>query len=284
MDLAFTINRKYIGQFKVTLRSVFESNAGENLKIHLLHVGLDEEDEKDLKRFCEGRAEIFFYEIDCSVFEGMPKMGNDTTYSAYMKVLIPYYLQHLERVLYLDCDIIVRKSLSPLFEDSGAFLSCVIDERINRKRKEHILQIIGKAGVLYFNSGVMLFDFGKSEAIVPREEVLHYMKENCGLIRWHDQDILNHFYAENCRWLELKYNYLTTYRSLWDVIFPVGKRKAVIVHYANWKPWNENYIGKYYRLYLKYYRRCKGEKGVDYLKKRNLKAQLKLIGKYLFRR
>lgn len=285
-NVAFVINRNYIGQFKVTLYSLAKSNGDMTFSVHLLHNDLSEEDKADLERFVASlRAEIFFYPIDDSPFEGLPKMGYDQSYTAYYKVLLPYYLNELSKVLYLDCDIIVRGSIRELFEmQTGAFLSCVEDYKISRKRKEHVARINGNENIKYFNSGVMLFDFSKAESIAERDAVIGYISENRDIIRWHDQDILNHFYAADCYFLPDKYNYLTTYRSIADAVFAKGKKAAVIVHYANWKPWNANYIGKYYRLYKTHYRKLRGEKGVEFLHGRNPFAQLKLIFKYLFKR
>ena len=164
-----------------------------------------------------------------------------------------------------------------------AFLSCVADYKINRKNKDHVEKITGDGSLTYFNSGVMLFDYSKSEQLVPREELLEYIGLNKDLIRWHDQDILNHFYADKCRLLDEKFNYLTTYKGLKDLFIQKGKKDAVVVHYANWKPWRSNYIGKCYKLYKKNYKELIGEKDVNFLKRRSLFAQLKLILKYIFR-
>lgn len=284
-NVAFVINRNYIGQFKVTFYSLVKANNNLNIFVHLLHSDLSDEDKSDINRFVNSyNAKINFYKIDDSFFEGLPKMGYDASYTAYYKVLVPYILGNLEKVLFLDCDIIVRKSIMPLFEeDSNAFLSCVEDYKINRKRRSHKLKIIGDEKATYFNSGVMLFDFSKADGIAPQEKVISYIAENKEVIRWHDQDILNHFYAKDCRLLDEKYNYLTTYKSVKDMFFPKGKKRAVIVHYANWKPWKSNYIGKYYGLYKSNYNALKGEKCVDFLMKKSLKEQLKLIFKYLKR-
>lgn len=282
-DVAFVISRNYIGQFKVTFHSLVNSNADALFCVHLLHSDLCEEDIVDLERFTAARnAEIRFYAIDDGAFAGLPKMQGDHSYSAYYKVLLPYYLCGAQKVLFLDCDIIVCSSVKPLFDLSPkTFLSCASDYKINKKRKEHKEKIIGNAATPYFNSGVMLMDFSHSDEIVPREALFDYIGENKDIIRWHDQDILNHFYAPNCTVLEEKYNYLTTYKSIINVIFPKGKRKAIVVHYANWKPWRSNYIGKCYRLYKRNYKALAGEKGVDFLSKRSLSAQIKLIFKYI---
>lgn len=284
-NIAFVINRNYIGQFKVTFYSLIQNNKNLKIVVHLLNKDLTDEDQSDIIRFVKKYdADIIFYQIDDTIFHGLPKMGYDNSYTAYYKVLLPYYLNHLTKVLFLDCDIIVRKDISPLFNIRlESFLSVIEDYKINRKRIDHKRKIIGDTDAFYFNSGVMLFDFSKSEQIASQEDVVEYIGSNRDNIVWHDQDILNHFYAKDCNILEEKYNYLTTYKSLKDILCAKGKRRACIVHYANWKPWKTNYIGKYYRLYKKYYKEIQDEKGVDYLQKRSLFAQIKLILKYIFR-
>jgi len=284
-DVAFVISKNYIGQFKVTFNSLINSNGGAEFRVHLFHGDLDECDREDLSRFTKERGgSITFYQIDDGMFEGMPKMNYDNSYSAYYKVLLPYYFNSLGKVLFLDCDIIVRGSIKPLFEmQSEAFLSCAADYKINEKNKSHVQKITGDAALTYFNSGVMLFDYSKSEQLVSKEELFGYITANKDIIRWHDQDILNHFYADKYRLLDEKYNYLTTYKSIKDIFSKKGRRNAVIVHYANWKPWKSNYIGKCYKLYKSNYKLLKGEKNVNFLKRRSPFAQLKLILKYVFR-
>lgn len=282
-NLIFVINANYIGQFKITFRSVADCHPGIGFRLHMLISRLTPEQCADITRYVEALgSDVTFYEIDDSLFEGLPKMGYDAGYTAYYKVLIPYYLAHLDSALYLDCDIIVRGDLTPLFHLPGdTFLAAAADGKINRNRPEHVARIIGREGVPYFNSGVLLFRFGDGSHIIPREELLRYMTEHAADIRWHDQDILNHFYAADCTIFDERYNYMTTYGSVPDMFLPFRWRRAVVVHYANWKPWKPDYIGKYYRLYRKYYRICAGEAGVDFLQPRKLGAQLKLVKKYL---
>ena len=284
-NLIFVINANYIGQFKVTFRSVADSHPGIGFHLHMLISRLSPEQCADVSRFVTALgSDVTFYEIDDSLFRWLPQKRDDDRYAAYYKVLIPYYLAHLDRALYLDCDIIVRGDLMPLFRlPADTFLAAVADGKINRNRPEHVARITGRLDVPYFNSGVLLFTFGDGSHMIPREELLRYMTEHRADIRWHDQDILNHFYATDCTILDEKYNYVTTYCSIADALLPLGRRRGDVVHYANWKPWKPDYIGKCYRLYRRYYRACAGEAGVDFLQPRRLGAQLKLVKKYLCR-
>ena len=285
-NLCFVINRNYIGQFMVSIVSLFENNK-EKYIVHLLHKGLTNDDENKLKDIVEKyNNEINFYEIDDSIFNGLPKMGYDSSYTAYYKVLIPYKLSFLDNVLYLDCDLIVRSGLKSIFEiERKHFITATKDLKINNSRKEHVKLINGSLDYLYFNSGVMLFDFKYKDEIVSIEEIKQYIFDNTKIIRWHDQDILNHFYAKNCCELDEKYNYLTTYKGLKDLFLRKGSKTAVVVHYANWKPWNSNYIGKCYGLYKKYYKFVKRnyDSNIKFLKRKNVFSQFKLIMKYVLR-
>ena len=285
-NVAFVINKNYIGQFKVTFYSLVTSNKDLEISVHLLQSDLSDSDKEDIKKFVNSlNAEIAFYQIDDGFFDGLPKMGYDNSFTAYYKVLLPYCLDFLPSVLYLDCDIIVRGSLKPLFENqTGKFLACAEDYKINKKRREHVKKIVGSEDINYFNSGVIKFDFSDKSAIVSKEEVFEYITSHKDDIRWHDQDILNHFYAKNCKFIDEKYNYTATYKSILDIFVRKGKKKTVIVHYANWKPWKSNYIGKYYKLYKKTYDALAGEYGVNFLQKRKLKEQIRLIFKYLLGR
>lgn len=284
-DVVFVFNQNYIGQFKVTLKSLTYTNRNLLINVHILYDGLTDDDKNDICRFVKKcGAESFFYEVDISLFAGLPKMPGDESYSTYKKLLIPDLLPISGKVLYLDCDIIVSGDISPLFDDKdSAFISATEDIRVNLKRKSHIKAITGDENNIYFNAGVMLFNLSRRDESVSKEVACKYMTENAHLLRYHDQDMFNHFYANTYEQLDGKYDYMTTFHSIADMFFPRGKRKAVILHYANWKPWNENYIGRFYGKYRKFYKMCEGEKGVDFMKKRKFSSQLKLIFSYLSR-
>lgn len=285
-NLCFVINKNYIGQFIVSIVSLFENNK-ESFVVHLLNSDLNEEDEKLLTDIVKKYdCEIVFYKISDEIFSELPKMGYDAGYTAYYKVLIPYELSHLDNVLYLDCDLVVKGKITDIYEmNRNHVISAVIDLNINKNKKEHVLLINKSLDNLYFNSGVMFFDFKYKDEIPELDKMIDYIKNNKNDIIWHDQDILNHFFSGTCDQLEERYNYITTYKSLGDLFTKKGLKKASVVHYANWKPWKRNYIGKAYRLYLKWYKYSKKNyyPEMNFLKRRNIFSMFKLIMKYILR-
>lgn len=285
MNICFVVNKNYIGQLKVALKSLFSSNK-DNIEIYLLQNDLNDEDKKDLQRYVTSfNQKINFIQMDDSLFIGLPKMGYDSSYTAYFKIMIPYVLNQLNKVLYLDCDLLIEKELSSLYNSERKhFISAVLDEKVNKNRKEHVKNICEKEYDTYFNSGVILFDFFHKDEIISKEEMFDYIIKNKEIIKFHDQDILNHFYIEKNDILPEKYNYVTTYKSVKDVFFHKDGKKAYIIHYANWKPWNPNYIGKYYKKYKNIYKSIKKDENLRFLKRRNVFSMCKLIIDFIKKR
>lgn len=285
MNICFVVNKNYIGQLKVCMKSLFETNKN-HIDIFLLQNDLDDADKDDLSKFINKyNQSINYITMDDSNFIGLPKMGYDSSYTAYFKIMIPYILNYLDRVLYLDCDILVEKDLTSLYNRvTTNFLSSCLDERMNKKKQNHVEKIVGYKTNKYFNSGVVLFDFKHSDQIVNKENVFAYIKANLDIIEFHDQDILNHFYVEHNDVIDRLYNYLTIYNNVKEIFIDKNINNAFIIHYANWKPWNNNYIGKHYKAYYKMYKSIEKQEKLNYLKKRNIFSMTKLICKYLFRK
>lgn len=283
MNICFVVNKNYIGQLKVAIKSLFETNDS-NIDLYILENDLSNEDEEDLVRFVSSyKQNIHFIKMSDSYFTGLPKMGYDQSYTAYFKIMIPYVLDNLDKVLYLDCDLLVRKSLKELYDrETSNFISAALDIKMNKGKQDHIKSICGHNSSKYFNSGVILFDFKYKDQIVSKEEMIDYILNNKDIIKYHDQDILNHFYIDKCDTIDILYNYHTIYYSFKEIFKDNNIKKAYIIHYANWKPWNSNYIGKAYKMYLNEYNSLKEKENLNYLKKRNIFSMLKLIFKYIF--
>ena len=282
MNICFVVNKNYIGQLKVAIKSLFETNK-ENINIYLLENDLTETDQVDLTRYVDSfGSNIVYVKMSDEYFKGLPRMGYDKSYTAYFKIMIPYVLNNLDKVLYLDCDLLVRKNLSDLYSrDTNNFISASLDIKMNKNKKDHIKNICG-LDTKYFNSGVILFDFKYSNDIVPQKEMIDYILSNKDVIKYHDQDILNHFYYDSFDEIDECYNSHTIYYSVKELFSNKRLKRAYIVHYANWKPWNSNYIGKAYKMYLKEYNSIKKNENLNYLKRRNIFSMLKLIFKYIF--
>mgnify|MGYP000466571498 CR=1 FL=1 len=119
MDIVCSIDNNYVLHCAVMLTSLFENNRSESHVIHLLTEGLTPDNRKlieDLVHSYNGR--FCYYLIDSDVLKSCPIKATDhLTIATYYRLLMADILpKSLERILYLDCDIVVNRSIKKLWE------------------------------------------------------------------------------------------------------------------------------------------------------------------------
>lgn len=265
MNVCYVFDKGYLGQFKVAAYSLAINNRDEHITFYLLVQSLGEEERADIADFMQKiQASYHIYEMTDELFVGLPKIRGES-YSTYMKLFIPDHFSSLDRMLYLDCDIIVRKSLLSFYHmEMDEPIAAVEDVYLEHDKPEHIEMIVGK-GEKYFNGGVLLFNF-HAQNHPSFDAMSRYARENVAIIDYNDQDILNYCYLGHVHFVSDSYNYIASVTSIKD-IFRDRKRQAV-VHYAASKPWSSDYNKKFYRQYLKYYKKCAKLTPLSFLQKR----------------
>src|SRR6266550_7547382 len=108
------------------------------------------------------RARLDFVKADPSIFD-KATLGPGQSHMAYCRILLPRLLA-VPRLVYLDCDVLVFRDLSELFDlelSHGKVLAAVRDSETRSLGGDS--RIVADAMKLpaqgaYFNSGVMLMD------------------------------------------------------------------------------------------------------------------------------
>ena len=126
------------------------------------------------------------------------------TPSALMKFFIPNLVQGVEKVLYLDGDIIVRDDLYQLYsmDLEDAYGAVVIDSTKLYSGRE-----IVKNSECYFNSGVMLLNTQLMVNVIDKLIDTKMKQVDQTLM---DQDVFNLVIGKNVKCLPIKYNFLYT--------------------------------------------------------------------------
>ncbi|HGD1564069.1 TPA: glycosyltransferase family 8 protein, partial [Streptococcus agalactiae] len=162
------------------------------------------------------------------------KFQKPMPYPTYFRYFIPEVI-HEDKVLYLDCDMIITSDLTSIFtlDISKYSVAAVRDDLLE--------EYDGKED--YFNSGLLLINniFWREQGISQR--LLDYTRENQGALQYHDQDVLNDVLCDN--WLELDetYNYHTGADMLYNLFQQserqLNRRKDLpkVIHYTATKPW-----------------------------------------------
>lgn len=212
IELVLTINDKdgsYTEHAGVVLASIF-SNTQQTINVHIVHDdSLSEENKQKLSQLVElFHHNIFFYHVTIpgdlyEVAAGVHKIDYWTIASMY-RLLLPLFIQS-DRVIYLDCDILVNMDINELWSiDLGdRYLGAVLDQGQN------LLEYFTSLGLnaeLYFNSGVILFHLDNIRNKQGwYEEILHFLR-SYPTMTMPDQDVLNSVYSSNYLQMDQRFN------------------------------------------------------------------------------
>jgi lipopolysaccharide biosynthesis glycosyltransferase len=157
--------------------------------------------------------------------------------SAYFRLLLSELLPgDLEWVLYLDCDMVVRGDLAPLWETEleGCCVGAVEDPFA---ASQHLLELAEPAR--YFNSGMMLIDMRRWRTENVGARALEFARANPERLLWADQCALNAVLHRHWHPIEPKWNLMTPrLGQLIDEKWHFNRDaarigdKAVILHFA----------------------------------------------------
>ncbi len=193
--------------------------------------------------------------IDESIFDGFP-CPNWVTVETWFRCLLADLLPNIDKVLYLDCDTIVRSSLSDLFKTADDnVLVCVVEDISKSKENSRRLSLEDN---FYFNAGVVLANL-KAWRKVDFFNHLKNIVMTDGKIG-NDQDALNKACDnKKCR-LSPKYDYMHVwwrknqheYDEKYAKEFEKAENNPIIVHFTGVKPNNPACKNKFCNEYAEY--------------------------------
>lgn len=264
MNLLMAINKNYFSQMETLLYSL-ASSQNKGIDVYLMHRELSEYQIETLKKIVSDELNGELHEINLkdSFLDGA-KIKHHFSVEMYYRIFASEYLpDDLERILWLDADIAVIKSIKNFYFMDFAEKSMVVcahrekDERclISKEAKKR-LNLKGEDP--YFNSGVILMNLKKIRSEFNHEYTMNLIMKLNDILNYPDQDILNILYRNDVLWADYKeYNYQIHY----DWNFPKEKEhiesNVKIVHYAGpAKPWqykSRHFSYDYYwKNYLKF--------------------------------
>ena len=214
---------------------ILEDNISEHSKEKILNLN-------KIKKF-----DIEFIKVDNELFKDCPHIPacKHITMQTYYRYIIPKIKPNLDKVLYLDCDIIVKKSLSSLYNIDLKDYYCAVVQELSPKwspKDEKRLGINAE-----FNAGVILINNKKwkEENLLPVFFENTQKLYNQGILKWQDQDVLNYTFGDKVIWINPQFNFQQNaysnpyYTKYTNNDMEYAKKNIVIIHYNNPnKPWN----------------------------------------------
>lgn len=253
MNILVTLDRGYLAPLKVMLFSLLAANPDSPIHLYILHSSLTEEDLAEIAALDDsGRFQATGILVADSRLDAAPTTDRYPKEMYYRIFAAQYLPESLDRILYLDPDLIVNLPLDELYAtDLGNNLFAAATHVQETFRKLNELRLDIEDGGIYINSGVMLLNLPLLRREQDFDEVFSFIEAHKKHLFLPDQDILSALYAG--RILELDpYRYNMTERlfalrinsDAWLNLEWVRKNSAIIHYCGRNKPWKPNYRGK----------------------------------------
>ena len=169
----------------------------------------------------------------------------------FFKLDIPFILKDLDKVLYLDCDMIAVNNFKELFSFNidNYVLAAIEDKFISNS---HLKKIKLNKSNTYFNSGLLLINIKYFNTMFPNDSSLEEIDKYLNTIKvveYPEQDIINAVFNKKIKRLDNKYNYVSALikkdKEVQDVI---------IAHYTLLKPLYKNAHPQKNKLYYAFWK------------------------------
>ncbi len=269
MNVLLTFDDNYCQHAAVVLASLCKNNTQESISVYVITDYISETNKDKIGDILKCyNATIQYIIIDYSSTKDLP-FGKGTS-NKYITNIATYYRlfvtellpKDIERILYLDCDIVINDSLNILWTwefSSGSCIAAV--EEMPSIIKESTFRLNYPVDYSYFNAGIILFDLTKLRKMYSVEVAFDFINKHRTLIKYHDQDVLNALLYKQKDFLPIKYNlmegFLYRLNTNWercknnedDILNPA------IIHFAGpLKPWYKECNHPYKQLYYEYLR------------------------------
>lgn len=268
MEIVVCTDRNYIMPCGVLLHSICKNCS----KIQItFNVVIDESvansDKDSLLSIVKNTPsiEIIFHTIDGHLFDDFPNLGKDvyiskaTYYRLYLTEILP---KTMDKVLYLDCDMIVRKDLTDLWNINieDVAVGVALDGMDGLIQLYNRLEYPIEKG--YFNAGMLLINlkFWREKKVLHKS--LLFIEHHYDRIVSHDQDVLNYVLQDSKKHVSFTYNfgecflyepkmmqfdYFKYKNEIDEIIYD-----PAIVHYTLSKPWRTTCLNPFRTLFYRY--------------------------------
>ncbi|MCQ2112365.1 MAG: glycosyltransferase family 8 protein [Bacteroidaceae bacterium] len=252
MDILLCFSDRYTMPSGVTICSICVNNIEELINFHIISDrDFTDENKNKLRTLVSGYPSkyINFYELNDELINTTMRFENHwwpkyVFYRLFMEKMLP---SNISKVLYLDSDIIVRNSLSALWNEniSDVAVGCVIDALSGSIEQYNRLGF--SSDYEYFNAGVLLvnLEYWRTHNITDR--FVDTLKYKADIIKQQDQDVLNYVLHDSKRLLKFTYNFQSGFMyklSMLGLDYNKYKNEIdaaaddpIVLHLSGMRPW-----------------------------------------------
>lgn len=261
--IALTIDKNFVRFCGVTMVSVLHNDIPTDICFHIVSNGLPHADEDCLRRLAEDyNAKVCFYTASPEDINGYElrwegqRLSKVVFYRCLLASLLP---DSVEKVLYMDCDMLVLQPLQELWNTplEGLALAAVPDSIEPNPAHTKRLQYDAADG--YFNGGLLLLNLRYWRENHIGEKCRDYYRTYPDRILMNDQDLLNGLLHDKKTFLDMKYNVQEgAYRlpkgkpARWKPPYIGMLLNPAVLHYSSRKPWQYHCMHPLRHLFFQY--------------------------------
>lgn len=264
VPVVFAVNDTFMPYLSVTIQSLLE-NCAEEYFYHLivLHAGsIQEQNKGKLMQLAIGKDNCKFDFYDVSVFLADRNFFVDKHLSVetYFRLFIPDIVPFYDKVVYLDCDLVLQEDVSKLYTLNldGYYLAAAKDLdyigqfKIDQERRIYTANVLElQNGLEYFQAGVLVLNLAMFRSNYSVEQLIKIALSKKW--RFHDQDVLNFICKNKVLFLPQQWNVVMNWKDNISERMAIlkqaplrlyqeymsARKEPFIIHYAGYqKPWN----------------------------------------------
>ena len=243
IHIYFATDANYLPQSAAAIASILANyKEYKMLNFHILYSDITEVQLKTFEKLKDDwNFNIDFIKINKDDFNQYAQNQDmkHLSIGAFYRFIIPQIApKDINKVIYLDCDLIVKGDISELFnQDITGYMAGVIEDIVAKEQ----LQKLSMKSDKYFNSGVLLLNLEEIRKTNFISEILEYFNKNIDIIEFHDQDILNGIWDGKVKFLDDRFNAQSYYffqKKRYKKMGIKQMQNPVIIHFTgSLKPW-----------------------------------------------
>lgn len=225
-------------------------NTSSFIAFYILDGGIIKSNKKKILSLEEKYKNFSVEFINMKQFElnKFPEIKHYTT-NAFSRYFIPDLKPDLNKVLYLDVDIIVTGDIAELYnQDLGEYYLGAILEDYCPYNYTYLKKICPnyKGGCNYFNSGVLVMNLDEFRKNNITQKLVETTIRLNDLLNCPDQDVLNLIFENNFKIVDYKFNFFSGHEKY---VIESGKKELLearenhlILHFTGGKPWQDKSV------------------------------------------
>lgn len=236
MNIAFCANNTYSDKVAVVMTSILENHKTQKINFYIFSSDLDDSNlhllQKLLLKYKNFTVQRIL--VPQHLVSSLPLNISHISVETYYRYVIADLLPDLDKILYLDADLIVCKNIADFYSTDlkNNYFSGAEDLYI--KEINHKQSIGLGADDLYINAGVLLMNLKLIRQDNLGEKLINATKELWNKIKYQDQDVINIVCKGKIKKINNMYNF-ATHNMLYNAkLIDTAK----IIHYTgSKKPW-----------------------------------------------